>query len=83
LLYTVQNRETKRVKPIRQDTPPADEGWLDLDGAGVVEVTSEEKGSTVSISLLSVLRYQRPHLTVSWICVDFEIAPELAVTVTL
>ena len=29
------------------------------------------------------LRYQRPHFTVSWICVDFEIAPELAVTVTV
>ena len=71
------------ITPIPQDAPLRDERWLDLDGAGVVEVTSEEKWSTVSISLLSVLRYQRPHLTVSWICVDFEIAPELAVTVTL
>src|SRR5438093_1068398 len=31
------------ITPIRQDAPPRDQGWLDLDGAGVVEVTSEEK----------------------------------------
>src|SRR6266550_3090520 len=31
------------ITPIPQDAPPRDEGWLDLDGAAVVEVTSEEK----------------------------------------
>ena len=28
---------------ITQDSPHFDEGWLDLDRAAVVEVTSEEK----------------------------------------
>jgi hypothetical protein len=30
------------IMPIPQDAPSLDEGWLDLDDAAVVEVTSEE-----------------------------------------
>ena len=32
------------ITPIPQNVPPFDEDWLNLDGAAVVEVTSEEKG---------------------------------------
>jgi hypothetical protein len=39
--------------PIPQDTPPLDEGWLDLDRAAVVEVTSEEKEYPVEAALIS------------------------------
>ncbi len=31
------------ITPSPQNAPPLDEGWLDLGGAAVVEVTSEEK----------------------------------------
>ena len=32
------------LRPIPQDAPLPDEGWLDLDRAASVEVISEEKG---------------------------------------
>src|SRR2546426_617986 len=41
------------ITPIPQDAPPRDEGWLDLDGAAVVEVTSEEKDYLVESALVS------------------------------
>src|SRR5437764_2146320 len=41
------------ITPIPQDGPPRDEGWLDLDGAAVVEVTSEEKDYPVESALVS------------------------------
>src|SRR3989442_10220066 len=41
------------ITPIPQDAPPCDEGWLDLDGAAVVEVTSEEKDYPVESALVS------------------------------
>src|SRR6059036_3739371 len=41
------------IMPIPQDAPPRDEGWLDLDGAAVVEVTSEEKDYPVESALVS------------------------------
>src|SRR5712692_9944994 len=41
------------ITPIPQDAPPRDEGWLDLDGAAVVEVTSEEKEYPVESALVS------------------------------
>ena len=41
------------ITPIPQDAPPRDEGWLDLDGAVVVEVTSEEKDYPVESALVS------------------------------
>ena len=34
------------------DLPPRDEGWLDLDGAAVVEVTSEDKEHPVESALV-------------------------------
>src|SRR6266568_8710714 len=34
------------ITPIPQDAPPRDEGWLDLDRAAVVEVTSEESSGS-------------------------------------
>jgi hypothetical protein len=40
------------ITPIPQDAPP-DDGWLDLDDAAVVEVTSEEKGYPVESALVS------------------------------
>jgi hypothetical protein len=39
--------------PIPHDTPPLDEGWPDLDGAAVVEVTSEEKEYPVEAALVA------------------------------
>jgi len=39
--------------PIPQDAPPRDEGWLDLDRAAVVEVTSEEKDYNIESALVS------------------------------
>jgi hypothetical protein len=39
--------------PSPQDAPPPDEGWLDLDRAASVEVTSEEKEYPVEAALLS------------------------------
>jgi hypothetical protein len=41
------------IAPIPQDAPPLDEGWLDLDGAAAVEVTSEEKECPVESALVS------------------------------
>ena len=41
------------ITPIPQDAPPHDEDWLDLDGAAVVEVTSEEKEYPVESALVS------------------------------
>ena len=41
------------IMPIPQDAPPRDEGWLDLDRAAVVEVTSEEKDYPVESALVS------------------------------
>lgn len=41
------------IAPIPQDAPALDEGWLDLDGAAVVEVTSEEKEYPVESALIS------------------------------
>ncbi len=41
------------ITPISQDAPHLDEGWLDLDGAAVVEVTSEDKDYPVEAALVS------------------------------
>ena len=41
------------ITPIPQDAPLRDEGWLDLDRAAVVEVTSEEKDHPVESALVS------------------------------
>jgi len=41
------------ITPIPQDAPSLDEGWLDLDDAAVVEVTSEEKEYPVESALVS------------------------------
>jgi hypothetical protein len=41
------------IAPIPQDAPSPDEGWLDLDGAAVVEVTSENKDYPVESALVS------------------------------
>jgi hypothetical protein len=34
----------RRITQIPQNVPPPDEGWLNLDAAAAVEVTSEEQG---------------------------------------
>ena len=41
------------ITPIPQDSPHLDEGWLDLAGAAVVEVTSEEKEYPVEAALIA------------------------------
>src|SRR5438874_10558509 len=41
------------ITPIPQTARPDDEGWLDLDRAAVVEVTSEDKDYPVESALLS------------------------------
>jgi hypothetical protein len=41
------------ITPIPQDARSRDEGWLDLDRASVVEVTSEEKDYPVESALVS------------------------------
>jgi hypothetical protein len=41
------------ITPIPQDAPPLGEGWLDLDSAASVEVTSEEKEYPVEAALVS------------------------------
>ena len=41
------------ITPIPQAGTPADEGWLDLDRAARVEVTSEEKEYPVEFALVS------------------------------
>ena len=40
------------ITAIPQDVPPLDEGWIDLDGAAVVEVTSEHKEHPVESALV-------------------------------
>src|SRR5438132_14043925 len=41
------------ITPIPQDAPPREEGWLDLDRAASVEVTSEEKDYGIDSALVS------------------------------
>src|ERR1039458_8812754 len=41
------------ITPSPQDAPFLDEGWLDLDGAAMVEVTSEDKQYPVESALVS------------------------------
>jgi hypothetical protein len=41
------------ITPIPQNVPLLDEGWLNLDGAAVVEVTSEEKDYPVESALVA------------------------------
>jgi hypothetical protein len=41
------------ITPIPQDARSRDEGWLDLDGVAVVEVTSEQKDYPVESALVS------------------------------
>jgi XRCC1 N terminal domain len=41
------------ITPIPEDAPHLDEGWLDLDRAAVVEVTSEDKEYPVESALVS------------------------------
>ena len=40
------------IAPIFQSAPALNEGWLDLDGAAVVEVTSEDKEHPVESALV-------------------------------
>src|SRR6202166_204267 len=40
------------IAPIPQSAPALNEGWLDLDGAAVVEVTSEDKEHPVESALV-------------------------------
>src|SRR5437899_11097 len=40
------------ITPIPQDASPRDEGWLDLERAAVVEVTSEERDYPVESALV-------------------------------
>ena len=40
------------IAPIPQSAPALNEGWLDLDGAAVVEVTSEDKEHRVESALV-------------------------------
>jgi hypothetical protein len=41
------------ITPIPQDAPTRDEGWLDLVGAAMVEVSSEEKEYPVESAMVS------------------------------
>ena len=41
------------ITPISRDAPRLDEGWLDLDRAASVEVTSEEKDYAIEAALVS------------------------------
>jgi hypothetical protein len=41
------------ITPVSQDAPHLDEGWLDLERAAVVEVTSEDKDYPVEAALVS------------------------------
>jgi hypothetical protein len=41
------------ITPIPQDVPPLDESWLNLDGAAVVEVTSEDTDYPIESALVS------------------------------
>jgi XRCC1 N terminal domain len=40
------------IAPVPQSAPALNEGWLDLDGAAVVEVTSEDKEHPVESALV-------------------------------
>jgi hypothetical protein len=40
------------IRPIPQDNPASNEGWLDLESAAAVEVTSEEKEHPVESALI-------------------------------
>jgi len=40
------------IRPILKDALHPDEGWLNLDRAGAVEVTSEDKDYTVESALV-------------------------------
>jgi hypothetical protein len=40
------------IAPIPQSAPALNEGWLDLDGAAVIEVTSEDKEHPVESALV-------------------------------
>src|SRR6266853_246148 len=41
------------ITPIPHDAPHLDEGWLDLDRAAVVEVTSEQRDYPVEAALVA------------------------------
>jgi len=41
------------ITPIPQDAPHPDEGWLDLERAAVVEVTSEQRDYPVEAALVA------------------------------
>jgi hypothetical protein len=41
------------ITPITKDAPAPDEGWLDLDGVAMVEVTSEDKNYPVESALVA------------------------------
>ena len=41
------------ITPISQDAPHLDDGWLDLDRAAMVEVTSEDKDYPMEAALVS------------------------------
>ena len=41
------------ITPISQDAPHLDEGWLDLERAAVVEVTSEQRDYPVEAALVA------------------------------
>jgi hypothetical protein len=41
------------ITPIPQDVPHLDEGWLDLERAAVIEVTSEQRDYPVEAALVS------------------------------
>jgi hypothetical protein len=41
------------ITPISQDAPHLDEGWLELDRAAVVEVTSEQRDYPVEAALVA------------------------------
>jgi hypothetical protein len=43
----------RSITPIPQDAPHLEEGWLDLDRAAVVEVTSEERDYPVESALVA------------------------------
>ncbi|HST09312.1 MAG TPA: hypothetical protein VLL05_02955 [Terriglobales bacterium] len=52
--HLTEGRMRKRlITPIPAIVPPPDEGWLDLDRAASVEVTSEEKDYGIESTLVS------------------------------
>ena len=48
-----QGMRKRLIKTTSQDAPHSGEGWLDLDTAATVEVTSEEKDFPVEFALVS------------------------------